>query len=85
MGDRSNQDRRVSRIPMQGETIPLIIDTDAGTEVDDQYAITLALHSQDRLKIRGFTASHFRDIPGSIETVYAEINWLLDLCGMAEQ
>jgi purine nucleosidase len=37
----------------------VIIDTDAANEVDDQWAIALALGFPERLKVEGFVAAHY--------------------------
>lgn len=39
--------------------VRLVIDTDAGNEIDDQFALSWALLSQDRLKIEGVYATPF--------------------------
>lgn len=40
-------------------TLRVIIDTDTGNEVDDQWAVALALGFPERLKIEGFVAAHY--------------------------
>jgi purine nucleosidase len=44
--------------PPTGE-LRVIIDTDAANEVDDQWAIALAVGFPERLKIEGFVAAHY--------------------------
>lgn len=39
--------------------IRVIIDTDTANEVDDQWAVALALGFPERLKIEGFVAAHY--------------------------
>ena len=39
--------------------VRIVIDTDAKNEVDDQYAITWALLSQDKLEIEGMYAAPY--------------------------
>lgn len=75
--------RPVPEIPAPGRRIPLLIDTDAGCEIDDQYAIALAIHSPDRFDIQGFAAHHFHDDPDSIDRCAEEIERVLDLSGMS--
>jgi inosine-uridine nucleoside N-ribohydrolase len=75
--------RRLPRVPEPGERIPLLIDTDCGCEVDDQFAIALAVHCPDRFDIRGFVATHYHDDPASLEDGPAEIARVLDRCGCA--
>lgn len=50
--------------PPQGE-LRVIIDTDTANEVDDQWAIALALGFPERLKIEGFVAAHYGQRGGS--------------------
>ena len=57
----------------------VIIDTDAANEIDDQYALALALGRPDRFNILGFVAAHFGDAGGykGIEKSVAEIELML--------
>ena len=59
----------------------VIIDTDAGCEADDQYAIAHALMSA-KLEVRGIMAEHFGHIPGSMEQSLGEIKKVTDLMGI---
>ena len=52
-------ERPVPSKPDPGQQIRVIIDADAKNEVDDQWAIALALFAQDRFKIEGFVAANF--------------------------
>jgi inosine-uridine nucleoside N-ribohydrolase len=63
----------------------MIIDTDAGTEVDDQYALALALGFPGRFRIEGLVAAHFGDAGGAagIEKSYAEVQRVLELAGLS--
>ncbi len=45
--------------PPPSGALRVIIDTDAANEVDDQWAIALALGFPERLKIEGFVAAHY--------------------------
>src|SRR5688500_17698733 len=58
----------------------VIIDTDADNEIDDQYALALALGNPDRLKIEGLIAAHFGDAGGhkGIDRSIAEIHRVLE-------
>ena len=78
-------ERRVPQFPPAEGKIRVIIDADAANEVDDQYAIVLALLSLDRLDIEGFVAAHYGDKggPQGIDRSFAEINTLLDKAGLA--
>lgn len=51
--------RAVPMDVLERDRIPLLIDTDAANEIDDVYAIALAIRSTDRLDLRGFVATHF--------------------------
>lgn len=53
------QDRPVAPWPPAKGPLRVIIDTDAANEVDDQFAITLAVGFPERLKIEGFVAAHY--------------------------
>jgi len=79
--------RIVPTIPEKGEKIRVIIDTDAKNEIDDQWAITLALLSQERFKIEGFIAANFDHQwgggPKSIDKSYLEIKKVLKKAGFA--
>lgn len=62
----------------------LIIDTDAANEIDDQYALALALGFTDRLRIEGIVAAHFGKHgggPEGIEKSYEEIQRVLEKAG----
>ena len=79
--------RIVPSLPEKGEKIRVIIDTDAKNEIDDQWAITLALLSQERFKIEGFIAANFDHQwgggPTSIDKSYREIKKVLKKAGFA--
>jgi len=76
-------ERPLPRIPGPGETIPLLVDTDCGCEVDDQFAIALAVHCPDRFDIQGFVTTHYHDDPASMDEGFAETSRVLELCGVA--
>jgi len=63
----------------------VIIDADAANEVDDQFAIALALGRADRFRIEGFVAAHYGDAGGAagIARSYAEIERVLAKAGMS--
>jgi len=56
---RDAQTRRVPKIPPKGQRLRVIIDTDAGNEIDDIWAIALALLTPDRFQIEGFVAANY--------------------------
>lgn len=55
----ADSSRLVAPWPVIPEKIKLIIDTDAANEVDDQFAIALALGFPEKLTIEGFVVSHY--------------------------
>ena len=77
-------ERKVPPIPDKWKKIRVIIDADAKNEIDDQYALTLALLSLDRLDIVGFVAANFDNHhggPGSIDKSYDELKLVLEKAG----
>jgi len=70
--------------PPPAGKLKLIIDTDAGNEFDDQYAISLVLGSPDRFDLEGIVAAHFGERGGvtGIDQSYAEIQRVLEKAGM---
>jgi len=77
--------RILPNIPAPESRVPLLIDTDAGCENDDQYAIALALHLPQRFDIKGFVATFFRGSPDSIPEAVEEITNVLTLSGMSDR
>lgn len=77
--------RIVPELPDADEKIRLIIDSDAANEIDDLYAISLALMSPDRFDIAGFNATHFAASesagPDCILRSYEAIQTLQKLAG----
>jgi len=73
--------------PPPAGQLHVIIDSDAGNEVDDQWAIGLALGFPERLQIEGFVAAHFGLTGGSkgIEKSYANILATLKAAGMTDK
>ncbi|MFN7139875.1 MAG: nucleoside hydrolase, partial [Limisphaerales bacterium] len=65
--------------------VRMIIDTDADNEIDDQYAVALALGFPNKIKIEGFVVAHFGDFggPSGIEKSKQELERVLDRAGMA--
>jgi purine nucleosidase len=81
-------ERRVPAIPPPGRLdrpLRMIVDTDCANEVDDQYALALALLSPERVEVRGLVAAHFGDRagPDGIEQSYREIQEVLVHAGLA--
>ncbi len=81
----STENRQVPKLPGSSETIRLIIDTDAANEIDDLYAVTLALASPERFEVEGLVASHFagKGGPDGIDLSYRVILELLDQAGLS--
>jgi len=63
----------------------MIIDADVANEIDDQYAIALALGSPDKIKIEGFVAAHFGDAGGKdgITKSIQELERVLSKAGLS--
>ena len=70
--------------PPSGQ-LRVIIDTDTANEVDDQFALVLALGSPGRLKLEGVVAAHYGLNGGStgIQNSLAEIQTVLEKAGMS--
>lgn len=68
-------DRLVPTVPAAGKKLRLLIDTDFANEIDDLYAVALALVAPDRFLIEGFVVTHYNNQspgggPGSIAKSY---------------
>ena len=75
--------RKVPEIPPEGKSIRVIIDSDAKCEIDDQWAISLAVLSPERFDIIGFIgATYITGGPESILRSCREIDTVLTLAGM---
>jgi len=73
-------------IPPAGQAMRVIIDTDAKNEIDDQYAIALAILSPERFSIEGFVGANFdnaRGGPDGVAKSVAEVELVLEKAGMA--
>jgi len=72
--------------PPEGR-LRVIIDSDAANEVDDQYALALALGFRDRLSIEGLVAAHYglRGGAKGIDRSFREIQVVLEKAGMSGQ
>jgi purine nucleosidase len=80
------QDRKVPQIPPKGRRIRLLIDSDAKNEIDDQWAIALAILSPERFAIEGFVGANFdnqRGGPDGVGKSVREIETVLEKAGMA--
>ncbi|OHB79703.1 MAG: hypothetical protein A2Z25_03130 [Planctomycetes bacterium RBG_16_55_9] len=79
--------RQVPKIPSKGERLRVIFDTDAKNEIDDVWAISLAILSLERFKIEGFVAANFDNDrpeagPDGIEASFKEIKTILSKAGL---
>jgi len=77
----------VPKIPPVSEQIRIIIVTDATNEIDDVWAVSLALLFPERFKIEGFIGSNYDHThdgigPASIEKSVAELYTILDKAGL---
>ena len=81
--------RILPAVPEKDKKIRVIIDTDAKNEIDDQWAITLALLSPERFEIEGFIAANYNNSNGdgavSIENSYNEIKTILAKMGLEDK
>ena len=70
--------RIVPEIPDVSKRIRIIIDSDAANEIDDLYAITMAISHPERFDIVGFIATHYAQWAGPDSTKIS-YNLLLEL------
>jgi hypothetical protein len=80
-------DRIIPEVPPQGRKLKLVIDSDVGNEVDDFYAISLALASPDRFDLKGISGAHYNNAhpgagPGSVAHSVKLTHDLLRAAGM---
>lgn len=71
-------ERITPSLPPEHESLRLLIDTDAANEIDDLYAVGLALYSPERFRLEGLVATHFAQIAGR-QSIAASYDLLLDL------
>jgi len=84
---RQAADRKVPQIPARDQRIRCIIDTDAKNEIDDVWAVSLALLCPDRFQIEGFVAANYDNSvedagPRSVEGSAGVIETLLEKAGL---
>lgn len=77
-------DRLVPSLPPAGQKLRLLIDTDFANEIDDLYAVALALASPERFDIEGFVLAHFnnKNGPDSINASYNLFMEFLEASGL---
>lgn len=76
--------RIVPALPPPGQRLKVLFDTDFATEIDDLYALALALCSPERFEIVGCNAAHFAQKGGGRETIEQSrllLEEVLDLVG----
>jgi inosine-uridine nucleoside N-ribohydrolase len=85
VGSARTADRVVPDFPEPGQRIRLIVDSDAACEIDDLYALALAVTAQDRFDIEGFVGAHYGDAggPEGVEKSYEQIRTILEKAGVA--
>lgn len=82
--ERSCADRRVPEISPVGDRIRVVIDSDAKCEMDDQWAITLALLADDRFAIEGFVGASFDSAEYGRSSIDASVDEINHLIGLTE-
>ncbi len=87
---RDPMSRRVPAIPPKDKKMRVIIDSDTRTEIDDVWAISLALCAPERFQIEGFVGANFDGTgawagPRSTEGSAELIETILDKAGMKGQ
>ena len=87
IGHATAEERLVPKIPSPDKPMRVLIDTDAACEIDDLYAIALAVLSPERFQIEGFVAAHWGDNggPEGIDRSYELIQKVLKKAGMAKR
>jgi inosine-uridine nucleoside N-ribohydrolase len=77
-------DRPMAPWPPPGGPLRVIVDTDCGCEIDDQYALALVLGSPERFRLEGIIAAYFGEAGGvnGNRKTYAEIQRVLEKAGM---
>lgn len=83
-GMSSTESRRVPSVEPLDRRLRMVIDTDAANEIDDLYAIALALKTPERFSIERFVATHFAARAGreSIQASHDDIALLLQTAGI---
>lgn len=80
-------EQRLKNLQSPCKKADMVLDTDAFNEIDDQFAISYALHARDRLNVRALYAAPFFNARSSspadgMERSYQEILKLLRLAGI---
>ena len=81
-----NEITRLRMLETPQGRIDMVLDTDAYNEIDDQFAISYAIHAEDRITVHAFYAAPFYNERSTgpadgMERSYQEIQNLLKLAG----
>lgn len=83
-----SHEKRLARLQLPAGRLDMVLDTDTFNEIDDQFALTYALLSPERLRIEAFYAAPFHNDRSSgpadgMEKSYTEILNLLTKLGQS--
>ena len=83
-----NEKQRSVNLECPGGRVDIVIDSDTYNEIDDQFAISYALHAPEKISVKALYAAPFTNERSSgpadgMEKSYREILKLLDLAGQA--
>ena len=80
-----SQARKIPVIPPPDQRMRVVVDSDAKCEIDDQWAIALAIMSTERFDIEGFIGANYLGSggPGGVENSALEIETILSKAGMS--
>lgn len=67
--------------PLADNRIPVILDTDANNELDDQHAMAYLFYNQDVFDVKGVTVNTTMG-GGNIDSQYAEAERIMKLCAI---
>lgn len=79
LGCQQNSSQEVEETP--GNRIPVVFDTDANNELDDQHALAYLLLNGDDFDVEGVTVNTTRN-GGNIDEQYAEAERVMQLVGL---
>ena len=85
-----DQDQRIRNMNHPEGPVDLIIDSDAYNEIDDQFAISYAIHAPEKLRVKALYAAPFTNERSSgpadgMEKSYQEMLKLLSLAGRKDE
>ncbi|MEM9848188.1 MAG: nucleoside hydrolase, partial [Bacteroidota bacterium] len=82
--DTSTETTAESNTTATEQSIPVIFDTDANNEIDDQHALAYLFFNQATFDIKGVTVNA-TDNGGDISGHYAEAKRVMELCDVADE